>query len=88
VSAHHGGVYGWLGSDHTSGPLRWLFESIFVPYQCPVELLHHLIRKSGHFLGYGPWVAVAARLVADSAHSGFLHDAFLALLAQRCGQLR
>jgi len=72
----------WLGSDHTSGPLRWLFESIFGPVaDARWELLHHFIRKSGHFLGYGliglAWLRAWWMTLP---HSRFLHDAFLALM--------
>jgi VanZ family protein len=72
----------WLGSDHTSGPLRWLFESIFGPVaNVRWELLHHLIRKSGHFLGYGAMGLLWLRAWwLTLPHSRFLHDAFLALL--------
>jgi VanZ family protein len=43
-----------MGADHTSGPLRAIYEFIFghVPGR-RWELIHHYIRKSGHFLGYG-----------------------------------
>lgn len=43
-----------MGSDHTSHPLRWLFELLFghVP-DTRWNLIHHYIRKSGHFVGYG-----------------------------------
>lgn len=43
-----------MGADHTSGPLRWLFQSIFGPVQDDRwDLIHHIVRKSGHFIGYG-----------------------------------
>lgn len=43
-----------FGSDHTSGPLRWLFQAIFGPVgDANWAEIHHLIRKSGHFTGYG-----------------------------------
>jgi VanZ family protein len=72
----------WMGSDHTSGPLRWLFESIFGPVaDARWEPLHHFIRKSGHFLGYGliglAWLRAWWMTLP---HSRFLHDAFLALM--------
>jgi VanZ family protein len=71
-----------FGSDRTSGPLRWLFESIFSPVADPRwDLLHHLIRKSGHFLGYGfiglAWLRAWWMTLPRSR---FIHDAFLALL--------
>ncbi len=44
----------YLGSDHTSHPLRWLFQALFGPVSnARWEIIHHYIRKSGHFLGYG-----------------------------------
>jgi VanZ family protein len=72
----------WLGSEHTSGPLRWLFESIFGPVtDARWTILHHLIRKSGHFLGYGfiglTWLRAWWMTLPRSR---FLHDALLALL--------
>jgi VanZ family protein len=43
-----------FGSDYTSGPLRALFEAIFGQVRPENwEIIHHLIRKSGHFIGYG-----------------------------------
>jgi VanZ family protein len=71
-----------FSSDHTSGPLRWLFESIFGAVgDTTWEFLHHLIRKSGHFLGYGTigllWLR-AWWMTLPKSH--FLQDAALALL--------
>ena len=44
----------YFGSDHTSHPLRWLFQALFGPVSnARWEIIHHCIRKSGHFLGYG-----------------------------------
>ncbi len=43
-----------FGSDHTSGPLRFIFQAIFGHVSdAHWEVIHHLIRKSGHFIGYG-----------------------------------
>lgn len=43
-----------FGSDHTSGPLRTLWQAIFGPVSnARWESIHFLIRKSGHFTGYG-----------------------------------
>jgi VanZ family protein len=71
-----------LGSEHTSGPLRWLCEALFGRFNDEVwNLVHHIIRKSGHFLGYG--VIGLAWLRAwwmTLPHSRFFQDAFLALL--------
>jgi VanZ family protein len=44
----------YFGANHTSGPLRWIVQSIFGPVtDARWQIIHHLIRKSGHFLGYG-----------------------------------
>jgi VanZ family protein len=44
----------YFGSNHTSGPFRWLFQHIFgTVSDAQWEVVHHLIRKSGHFIGYG-----------------------------------
>jgi VanZ family protein len=72
----------YLGADHTSHPLRWLVQAIFGPMtDSSWETVHHYIRKSGHFIGYGAlgvawlrawWMTLPA--------SRFLADAALALL--------
>jgi VanZ family protein len=72
----------WMGADHTSGPLRFLFQALFGPISTTHwEIIHALIRKSGHFLGYGliglAWFR-AWRLTF--LHSRFAFDAFLAML--------
>ncbi|MGB6828779.1 MAG: VanZ family protein [Terracidiphilus sp.] len=44
----------WFGADHTTGPLRAIFEAIFGPISnARWGPIHHYIRKSGHFVGYG-----------------------------------
>lgn len=72
----------WFGADHTTGPLRALWQAIFGPVTNNDWLLiHHLIRKSGHFVGYGLvaltwlrawWITLPG--------SGYLQDAALAVL--------
>lgn len=43
-----------FGADHTSGPLRWVWEHLFGQVaNARWEILHHYIRKTGHFVGYG-----------------------------------
>jgi VanZ family protein len=43
-----------FGADRTSGPFRWIFQALFGPVNdTRWEILHGVIRKSGHFLGYG-----------------------------------
>jgi VanZ family protein len=44
----------YLGADRTSGPLRWLWEHLFGRVEARAwALIHHIIRKTGHFTGYG-----------------------------------
>jgi VanZ family protein len=71
-----------LGSNHTNGPLRWLWESLFGHVaNARWALMHHMIRKSGHFAGYGliggAWLRAWWMTLP---YSHFLEDAFLALL--------
>jgi VanZ family protein len=42
------------GSDHTSAPLRRVAERLFgFDHLAYWEPIHHAIRKTGHFMGYG-----------------------------------
>ena len=71
-----------LGADHTSGPLRRLYEALFGHVSnARWEIIHHYIRKTGHFLGYGfiglAWLRAWWMTLPRSS---FLPDAFLALL--------
>jgi VanZ family protein len=71
-----------FGADHTSGPLRWLFEHVFGAISDRLwEHIHHFIRKSGHFVGYGlvalTWLRAWSMTLP---HLGLLKDALLALL--------
>ncbi|MGO9337164.1 MAG: VanZ family protein [Terracidiphilus sp.] len=71
-----------FGADHTSGPLRRLFEFLFGRVADDRwDIIHHLIRKTGHFLGYGfiglTWLRAWWLTLP---HSRFIQDAFLALL--------
>lgn len=71
-----------LGADHTSRPLRWIWEHIFGHVSnARWALLHHDIRKTGHFLGYGTmgllWLRAWWMTLPKAA---FLLDAALALL--------
>jgi VanZ family protein len=71
-----------FGADHTSGPLRRLFESIFGHVDdARWMILHHFFRKSGHFIGYGLiglcWLRAWWMTLP---HSRFVQDAVLALL--------
>jgi VanZ family protein len=71
-----------MGANHTSGPLRWLFEHLFGHVaDARWENLHMLFRKSGHFLGYGTIGMLWLRAWwMTLPHSRFLQDALLALL--------
>jgi VanZ family protein len=43
-----------LGSDRTTGPFRYVFQLLFGHVADDRwEIIHHLIRKAGHFVGYG-----------------------------------
>lgn len=71
-----------MGADHTSGPLRWLFEAIFGHVSnARWDEVHHLTRKCGHFFGYGIiglfWLRA---LWMTLRRSNFYMDALLALL--------
>jgi VanZ family protein len=72
----------YFGADRTSGPLRWLFEHFFGPVsKARWEIVHHLIRKTGHFFAYGmiglAWLRAWWMTLPMSS---FLPDAVLALL--------
>jgi len=71
-----------FGSDHTSGPLRNIYEGVFGQVSnARWEIIHHYIRKSGHFTGYGliglAWLR-AWWMTLDRSH--FFPDSVLALL--------
>ena len=71
-----------FGADHTSGPLRWVWEHIFGQVADPRwELLHHSIRKTGHFLGYGTMGLLWLRAWwMTLPRAGFVLEAVLALM--------
>jgi VanZ family protein len=52
----------WGGADHTSAPLRRIAEALFgfdrLAYWEPI---HFVIRKTGHFIGYGLFSLVCFR---------------------------
>jgi VanZ family protein len=71
-----------FGADHTSGPLRWIWEHLFGPVSnARWALLHHHVRKTYHFLGYGTmgllWLRAWWMTLPKAA---FLLDAALALV--------
>ncbi|MGA3047354.1 MAG: VanZ family protein [Terracidiphilus sp.] len=72
----------FMGADHTSGPFRWLFQAIFGSVgDTSWDVIHHYIRKSGHFFFYGfmglAWLR-AWWFTLPQSH--FLPDALLGLL--------
>ena len=72
----------FMGADFTSRPLRWLYETLFGHVSnARWDLIHHYIRKSGHFLGYG-FIGLAWLRAwwFTLPRSRFFHDALLALL--------
>jgi VanZ family protein len=72
----------WFGADHTSGPLRWIWEHLFgaVDDGRWAEI-HHVLRKTGHFLGYGTMGLLWLRAWwMTLPRSSFLMDATLALI--------
>jgi VanZ family protein len=70
-----------FGADHTSGPFRRIFEAIFGHVRDHSwERIHHYIRKSGHFIGYGTiGLAWLRAWWMTLQHSRFFQDAILAL---------
>jgi VanZ family protein len=71
-----------FGSDRTSAPLRKVFEALFgYVSNASWGMIHHYLRKTGHFLGYGfiglAWLRAWWMTLP---HSRFRNDALLALL--------
>ena len=71
-----------LASENTSHPIRWLYQLLLGPISdARWELVHHYIRKSGHFVGYGMiGLAWLRAWWMTLPRSGFLKDFVLALL--------
>jgi VanZ family protein len=74
-----------FSSEHTSGPFRWLYQSLFGPVtDLRWSVLHTYIRKMAHFFGYGAFGLLWLRAWWLSLpHSRFIQDALLAILG--CG---
>ncbi|HEY1255286.1 MAG TPA: VanZ family protein [Terracidiphilus sp.] len=52
----------YFGGDHTSEPLRRVAEALLGYDACVNwEMMHHLIRKAGHFAGYGLFSLICFR---------------------------
>jgi VanZ family protein len=71
----------WMGADRTDSPLRWVWQHLFGPVaDARWPMIHHLIRKCGHFVGYGliglAWLRAWWMTLPGSR---FLLDALLAL---------
>jgi VanZ family protein len=71
-----------FGADMTSRPLRMIYEAIFGHVADADWIsIHHMIRKSGHFIGYGflglAWLRAWWMTLPNTI---FLKDASLALL--------
>jgi VanZ family protein len=71
-----------FGADRTSGPLRRLWELLFGPVsEAYWHFQHMLIRKSGHFIGYGALGLLWLRAWWKTRpRAPFLTNALLALL--------
>jgi VanZ family protein len=52
----------YFGADHTSAPLQRVVEAIFGFDVCVHwDQIHHFIRKTGHFMGYGIFSLICFR---------------------------
>jgi VanZ family protein len=72
----------YMGADHTSEPLRRLYETFFGHVSnADWANIHHYIRKTGHFVGYG-FIGLAWLRAwwLTLPRSRFLHDSLLALM--------
>jgi VanZ family protein len=72
----------YLGADHTSGPLRFIYQALFGHVSdARWEVIHHYTRKCGHFLGYGmvglSWLRAWQRTRPEGT---FVRSAVLAML--------
>lgn len=72
----------WMGSDHTSAPLRWVWQLGFGPVpDARWDVIHAIIRKTGHFTGYGliglAWLRAWRMTLSELS---YLKDAMLAVL--------
>jgi VanZ family protein len=73
----------YFGADHTSEPLRRIFQALFgTVSNARWSVIHHYIRKSGHFFGYGALgVAWLRAWWMSLPRFRFFFDAELALLS-------
>lgn len=79
-----------MGAAHTSAWLRPIFESVLGRLSDPTwELVHHLLRKTGHFVGYGAvcltflrgWLLTLARKARLKTWAWHLRSSWLAVLS-------
>jgi len=72
-----------MGADHTDGPFRAVWQAVFGHVQdARWEIVHHYIRKTGHFVGYGLiGLAWLRAWWMSLPRAPFLADAALAMLA-------
>lgn len=73
----------WFGADHTSSFLRTLWQAMFGHVgDARWQIIHHYIRKTGHFIGYGlvglSWLRAWRRTRPDWT---FRNASLLAMLA-------
>ncbi|HTJ29150.1 MAG TPA: VanZ family protein [Acidobacteriaceae bacterium] len=58
-----------MGADHTSGPLHALTHAVTgARVEGHWSMIHHLIRKTGHFFGYGVFSLACLRSFLLAAH--------------------
>ena len=77
-----------FGADHTSSPLRWIYQAIFgAVSDAQWDPIHLYIRKTGHFVGYGTlgllwlrawWLALRASAFWRCALLGLFGTALVA----------
>jgi VanZ family protein len=72
----------FMGADHTTGPFRVVWQFLFGHVSdARWEIIHHYIRKTGHFVGYGliglAWLRAWWHTLPKAK---FLADAALAML--------
>ena len=52
----------YLGADRTSAPLQRIAEAVFGYNACVHwDMIHHIIRKTGHFMGFGIFSLICFR---------------------------
>jgi VanZ family protein len=72
-----------FGANHTSGPLRYVYQALFGNVSdARWEVIHHYVRKCGHFTGYGlvclSWLRASWKTLPNRS---FMNSAVLAMIA-------